>query len=252
MKQRTVQKGLTLIEILLALIIMVVGLVGILALFPPALESAKISMEETNAAIIAESVAHALTNSVRFSVYDDGGGTPVWRAVLTHDLKGSTGNAGTYNFTLPPLDTNGDGKSDDDDWIHHPPGSGKPNPMIEKDEIFTLKGDDSVIRSHDEVVKASGGSDPYDQFAFSYDVRKINTLEYLVSGTDPTTGSNFIKQDGTPYTLQDLDNMVKLYEFHIHIFRTYSKGSSGGTSTASDQELGKNWIATVRNRVSTK
>jgi Tfp pilus assembly protein PilV len=44
---------------------MVLGVLGILALFPPALQSGTESMEETNASIIAESVAHGLTAALQ-------------------------------------------------------------------------------------------------------------------------------------------------------------------------------------------
>jgi type IV pilus assembly protein PilV len=60
MRSRAAEKGMTLIEILIALIVMVLGVLGILALFPPALQSGTESMEATNAAILAESVAHGL------------------------------------------------------------------------------------------------------------------------------------------------------------------------------------------------
>ena len=50
---RGAQKGMTLIEILIALLVMVLGVLGIMALFPPALQSASESMEETNAAILS-------------------------------------------------------------------------------------------------------------------------------------------------------------------------------------------------------
>ena len=63
MRNRGAQRGMTLIEILIALIVMVLGVLGILALFPPALQMGSESMEETNAAILAESVAHALAAS---------------------------------------------------------------------------------------------------------------------------------------------------------------------------------------------
>ena len=60
MKTPARHRGMTLIEILIALIVMVLGVLGILALFPPSLEMAKESMEETNAAMLSESVAHSL------------------------------------------------------------------------------------------------------------------------------------------------------------------------------------------------
>src|SRR5215470_15065722 len=78
------ERGMTLIEILLALIVMVLGVLGVLAVFPVAMESAKESMEETNAALVGESVAQGLTNGMRLAYYD----TVTQRTVvtLTHDL----------------------------------------------------------------------------------------------------------------------------------------------------------------------
>ena len=55
MRNRGAQRGMTLIEILIALIVMVLGVLGILALFPPSLEMAKESMEETNAEHLSSS-----------------------------------------------------------------------------------------------------------------------------------------------------------------------------------------------------
>src|SRR6185436_17231789 len=83
-------RGMTLIEILIALIVMVLGVLGILALFPPALQSGTESMEATNAAILAESVAHSLATAFT-TVEEDKGATKLTiRAVMTHDCKTST------------------------------------------------------------------------------------------------------------------------------------------------------------------
>ena len=94
------QQGLTLIEILLALIVMVIGIVGILALFPAAMESAKESMEETQAAILAESVAHSLQEAVRFAQWDTGTGQ--WTVIFTHDLKNGANFVKYQYFRLSP------------------------------------------------------------------------------------------------------------------------------------------------------
>ena len=67
MAKRRKERGLTLIEILLALIVMAIGIVGILALFPTALNFAKTSMEETQGAMLSESVSEGLRNALRFS-----------------------------------------------------------------------------------------------------------------------------------------------------------------------------------------
>src|SRR6185503_5764380 len=86
-RQKTRTRGMTLIEILIALIVMVLGVLGILALFPPALQSGTESMEETNASIIAESVAHGLTSALQSAEEDKTSPTLKLRATLVHDLK---------------------------------------------------------------------------------------------------------------------------------------------------------------------
>ena len=59
------KQGFTLMEILLAMSILIVGLVGILALFPAGLNATRKAMEDTNAALIAESVYSSLRASAR-------------------------------------------------------------------------------------------------------------------------------------------------------------------------------------------
>jgi len=54
------QKGFTILEILLAVVILTVGLLGLLAVFPVAMRSGKKAVETTNAVIIAQSVEQAI------------------------------------------------------------------------------------------------------------------------------------------------------------------------------------------------
>lgn len=54
------QKGFTILEILLAVVILTVGLLGLLAVFPVAMRSGKDAVEQTNAVIIAQSVEQAI------------------------------------------------------------------------------------------------------------------------------------------------------------------------------------------------
>ena len=138
--------GLTLIEILLALIVMVLGFCGILALFPPALQSSRESMEATNAAILGESVAHALTTSLQFATFN--ASSQQYEAILTHDLKsGATTNR--YRFALPKLAPPGNPMGG---WRHYPSKVNPPSPDLgapmtaswapeEDDRLFTLDGD---------------------------------------------------------------------------------------------------------------
>jgi hypothetical protein len=228
-------RGLTLIEILLALIVMVLGIVGILALFPPALESAKESMENTQAAIAGESVANALSVAVRFATYDPA--TNTWLATLTHDLQGS-GMSVRYTFPLPQFsNTAMDGSRTGTFPQHHPPGVPAVE-NIEGQQAFGL-GSDPWTSARLAEVRKSDPSDPLSQFAFSFRVRKIHTLAFL---------EGKLKNDGTPWTLQDLDPLSKLYEFQITVFRFAGSAEEG--LGAKDQP--KRAIATMTTRVSTK
>jgi Tfp pilus assembly protein PilV len=225
------ERGLTLIEILLALIIMVLGIVGILALFPPALQSGKEAMEVTQAGITAQSVANSVATGVRFASYNAATGD--WTVTLTHDLNNS-GTTSIYTFNLPKLT---------DNWKHHP-GNGTPSTNPEADPEFKLVGDGWIQAEVDNVRTKSDPTEPLKQFAFSFACKKINTLAYLI-GTPKPGGGN--------YTLADLEGIVKLFEFRVHIFRLASNASGGGgTGTGGGTTNSKKLVATVTTRVSTK
>ncbi len=234
MAKRSNRRGMTLIEILLALIVMVLGVLGILRLFPPAMELARESMEETNAALVGESVAQALTNSMRLSVYDTTNSRTV--VTLTHDLQLGTTRM-KYRFVLPKIE-----KAGDPQWIHFPgtkspsdPDPGQQLPAVwnaEDDErLFQLAGDGWVKQTTDTVKQENDPTDSYSQFAFSFDIRKVYTMEYLIR---PTPQPNPDKP-GSAYTETDLDPMMKLYEFRVYVFRTSMQMDAmggGGTTTA--------------------
>lgn len=62
------KQGFTLIEILIAMSILVIGLVGILALFPAGLNATRKAIEDTNAAIIADSLYSSLRSAAKKTV----------------------------------------------------------------------------------------------------------------------------------------------------------------------------------------
>jgi type II secretory pathway pseudopilin PulG len=238
------RRGVTLIEILLALIVMVLGFCGILALFPPALQSSTESVEETNAAILGESVAHALTNAIRFAQYNTT--TQAQEVTLTHDLKAG-GTAVRYKFTLPKLVPAADPTQG---WKHYPgtvsPASPDPGGaprsdgiMENEDRLFYLGGDNWSAATVQAVHDTNDPTDAYRQFAFCFDVRKVNTLEYLLQQMNPQTNQN--------YTLDNLETLCKLYEFRIHVYRT--AGSPGATGSTPDV---RKPIATVTKRIAAK
>ena len=249
--KRSKQRGMTLIEILLALIVMVLGVLGILRLFPPAMELARESMEETNAALIGESVAQALTNAMRLSVYDTAKSQTL--VTLTHDLQiGSTKMK--YRFVLPKIE-----KSGDPQWIHFPgtatpsdpdPGLLLPNAWNAEDDnrIFMLAGDGWLKQTTDTVRNTNDPTDSYGQFAFSFDIRKVFTMEYMLRPTPQPDPAN----PNTNYTEKTLDPMMKLYEFRVYIFRASQQMGTmggGGTATAGTGTDVRKLVATVSKRI---
>ena len=244
--RRKRQNGVTLIEILLALVVMMLGIVGILALFPVALDSAKTSMEETQAAMLTDSVAQSITSGLRHAWKDPDSPIPdnSYEVVMAHDNMRDGVPAVTYNYYLPALT---------DDWMHHPvptpPSIGVPptvgNPTA--DDIFSLRGDPWMVVAHETIRATNDMSDPYHQFAFSFDIRKINSLEYLLTRTNPATGA--------VYTESDLEGMCTLFELRIHVFRKIgAEAAGGGGDTQSGVSAGTegslDLISTVVHRVS--
>lgn len=63
------EQGFTLLEIMMAVGVLVIGILGVLALFPVALRSGKLSIETTNAAIIAQSVEQAIRDGIQTRRY---------------------------------------------------------------------------------------------------------------------------------------------------------------------------------------
>lgn len=224
-------RGLTLLEILLALIVMVIGIVGILALFPTALDSAKESMEYSQAAITGESVANALAVALRLATYDPGSG--LWTAVLSHDLEWSSNKATMYRFTLPKLTEGLAPGNEGTNWIHHP-GPVQPSDEPWNQAAFVL-GADPWTAAQLEEVRKTDPNDPLAQFAFAFRVRKIHSLAWL---------EGKMKPDNKPYTRDDLDPISKLYEFQIFIFRLLGDPEGKGQP--------KRLVAILTTRVSTK
>lgn len=252
MVKRTDRQGMTLIEILLALIVMVLGVLGILRLFPPAMDLARQSMEETNAALLGESVAQGLTNGMRLSIYDIAKQQTV--VTLTHDLQ-IGGVKMKYRFYLPKIE-----KSGDPQWIHFPgskspsdpdPGQVLPNTWSAEDDdrLFLLAGDGWVLETTNNVKTINDPTDSYNQFAFSFDIRKVFTMEHMIR---PTPQPNPDKP-GTNYTEKDLDPMMKLYEFRIYVYRTAQQMSSmggGSTTTAGSATDVRTLVGIVSKRIS--
>jgi hypothetical protein len=265
MRKRTAEQGMTLIEILIALIVMVLGVLGILALFPPALQSGTESMEETNASILAESVAHGLTSALQAAEEDKTATTLRLRATLVHDLKfgpAALSGPGRYTFILPPLPSN---PTVDLDWYHYPssatPGGQGGNPAPgdsgskmtsnwvpeDDDRHFQLGGDLLTVNSVKSVHEMNDPTDPLTQFAFSFDIRKVDDMWYQrrnPGAIDP--------YKNVPLKPEEYEAMEKLYEVRIHVLRIVYQGASGSSTTSGTGQVSRRYIATFTKRISVK
>ncbi|MEW6027806.1 MAG: prepilin-type N-terminal cleavage/methylation domain-containing protein [Planctomycetota bacterium] len=153
MKRRS---GLTLIEILIAIIILTVGVVSILSIFPFSVKTASSSVEDTVAAKIAESVADALNIAMRTSTAENVATNTPGRAYLVHD--GVEG--GNYEFALPLPET--------------PPPA---NPRFFKHPTtgtFNLGTDEFIGSVLKDVWKGPDPSDPYDQYKFTFTIKRMD------------------------------------------------------------------------------
>jgi type II secretory pathway pseudopilin PulG len=258
MKTRAPERGMTLIEILIALIVMVLGVLGILALFPPSLQMASESMEETNAAMIAESVAHSLSEAFSSAMEDKQSPKLQLICTMSHDMKAGDKTRGRYSFVLPPLPANPQANPE---WVHYPgsahpagqagPGAGDPGSMMatmswepeNDDRHFQLGGDQWTLDTVESVHQQNDPTDPLTQFAFSFDIRKVDDMWYQrrnAGAIDPFRG--------VAMKPEDYEAMIKLYEIRIHILRISNQGGANGAQG----EVSRRYITTVTKRISVR
>jgi prepilin-type N-terminal cleavage/methylation domain-containing protein len=82
------RRGFTILEILIAIVVLVLGITGIIALFPTAIESGNKTIEDSYASAITQSVVDALTVGLRESRYQyrvPGTGKTYTYFVFNHD-----------------------------------------------------------------------------------------------------------------------------------------------------------------------
>ncbi len=91
---RRTRGGFTLVEILMALLVLTVGIVGLVALFPAAIGATRESIEDTTAAIVAQSVHNALVTAFRSAAAETTNASPV---TFYHDGLPN----GVYTFNRP-------------------------------------------------------------------------------------------------------------------------------------------------------
>ena len=146
---RSAASGFTLIEILISLTILVIGLVGILALFPVGIHASRASVEETSASILAESVHSSLIFSLDLA-------TPGQPIEYFHDGV-STG----LTFTLPEA---GGGAS-----VELPQQAAGGPPAGEA--VFHVGRPHDGAHMHNFRVLDEEDREHYGQYAFNFTVR---------------------------------------------------------------------------------
>jgi hypothetical protein len=157
--------GFTIMEILIAMVILLVGVCGVLALFPVAIRATRQSCEDTLSSIIAESVGSALVQAMRLAPLPASPGTPV-RVRFVHDGCPAQGDDNWYYvFDLPTV-----------------VGSPVSCPRLGQGTDATLRvfrlGWDPISPPADVSDNVRQTSDPtieYDQYAFSFDVTRVES-----------------------------------------------------------------------------
>lgn len=199
--------GFSLIEILIALIVLVVGLVGIVVLFPVGLQNTQAAVGDTMAANVAESVHAALVSAHR--TVKPSASVPPGRptATLIHDLFPCNDGAGRYKFEMPLL-------TDAPTTIYclHPAsGAGVqiklPPPASTTVDVFSLGADPWIGAAVGDVHAVSDPTEPYRQYAFNFTVRKVPTI--------PAGGNSL------------------LYDYNITVYRLLGVGPTSSGSTVS-------------------
>src|SRR5262249_10538435 len=148
---------------------------------------------------------------------------------MSHDMQGADKSGARYSFILPPLPVD---PIANPEWVHYPssktpPGQGMPpqgDPGAKlatmsyepdnDDRCFQLGGDQWIVNAVDDVHNINDPTDPLTQFAFSFDIRKIDDMWYQrrnPAAIDPYRNRVI--------TADEYEAMNKLYEIRIHILR---------------------------------
>ncbi|MBI4713130.1 MAG: hypothetical protein HY762_07520 [Planctomycetes bacterium] len=200
-------KGLTLIEILIALIVLLIGVVSILALFPNAIRSTRTSIEDTVCAKIADSVCDALTIAMRSSIPENRAASKPAQATLVHD--GLPGDNTSYTFALPlPVDS----PLSKPRFFAHPAAdpmnvttvTPKPNDAFKLGTTAFFK---DIVK---DIRENADPTETYDQYGFAVTVSRVDDVRAAEE-----TGDKFKPKP--------------LYQFAIAIYRLPPAPSGGGT-----------------------
>ena len=237
--------GFTILEIMISVAILTIGLMGILALFPVAIETSRITIEETNGVLIAQSVEQAIRESLKhrkgqsengkwtyFLFHHDGVTDALPRRIKDADpgrdyyilLPDSDPERTTQTsreaafrraktFVYPETDEVNwitlDGDEETEDSGHPPNGNG--NPLRADDDR-----DDMELRVSEEDLDAVSEATLDDVEVVQEDFDVFNT--YLLSQVD--------EDETDPVVLRDADDPLASYSYAFAIRRSYDDANN--------------------------
>ncbi len=221
----TRRRGFTLIEILIALVVLFIGIVGIIALFPIGIESTRSSVQDTNAALIAESIHHAIILAMRnanaqgeaWIVHD---GCPLQPSATSPPNSGTYGGRCAYPLILtdpagnpvPPA---------------LPPGPDQAHPI--NPVAYSTGAQTDIFQLTRDSDGASAGDPTYDPLRRTVeDIRgaAIAAPPDAIQGSDTTI--DYSQYYWNFYVGQVTDAAgvrLPLFQFRIRIWRGYRNGS---------------------------
>jgi type II secretory pathway pseudopilin PulG len=206
------KKGLTIVEILVAMIVLLVGVVSVMALFPGAMIGTQKAVKDTIAARIGDSVCDALTRAMRTASPANTKDNKPAQTTLVHD--GMTGENSSYIFALPlPADPAPKSVR----LFSHPAAqpTSVSDPSPKPNGSFKLGQEGLAKEIIDDIKKGSDPTEIYDQFAFTFTVSRVDDKR-----PDTETGTNF--------------KPLPLYQFAISVYRLPKAASSGTTSSSTE------------------
>ena len=231
----TSQRGMTLLEILFATMILSVGLLSIMSIFPLGVESHSLSIQEEKSAMIVDSIKDAINIGAK-SPYkeDDRDDTPV-KIVVVHDGMGLMIVDGlpegrdvlTLPSTAQPLNRQDDTGSEEGFDIKYELNSGEyvvRYPDQEEERVYPLG---QVLLKDDLKNRYFNDKDDLSGYSFDVEIREAVTVrrprtDYENPKTEITNSKLRV------YELASNDHSI--YEFTIRIYRNWKKRSSAQIS----------------------
>jgi prepilin-type N-terminal cleavage/methylation domain-containing protein len=242
-------KGFTIVEILIAMVVLSLGLMGILGVFPAGIKMTSGIVEDSNSAIIAESVRNAVELGLHRARIDDGANKGfVYLGEGVEALLEESGH--TLPFDITTLDgTPPDINNAADYWVKLPFNDGgmylypRANPTTYEIGPYTIKNNPPVKRvfpcgaqvaknakdpSLIAVERQEAEKDPFPQYSYAFVIKEAKV------GSPPVYTTNHSLYELTVYVYRNFP--ISLFkagnetggyasERHqpVQIFKTYIK-----------------------------